>query len=77
MQAFLHTRQGRLASSTEDSDVSARLAVDNQLALGNASDGYTVQIGGFQGVPDAIMLIAIKRDGTCFLSISTRLTEGR
>jgi hypothetical protein len=73
MQAFLHTCQGRLTSNTEDGDMSARLAVDNQLAIGNASDGYTIQIGGFQGVPDAIAFIAIKGHGMCFLSISTKL----
>lgn len=73
MQAFLHTCQGRLTPNTEDGDVPARLAVDNQLALGNASDGYTVQIGGFQGAPDSIAFIAIKGHGMCFLLIFTRL----
>ena len=73
MQAFLHTRQGRLTSTTEDGDVSARLVVDNQLALGKPSDGYTVQISGFQETPDAIAFIAIKGHGLCFLLISTTL----
>ena len=73
MQAFLHTRQGRSTSNTEDDNVSARLTVDNQLALGNTSDGYTVQISGFQETSDSIVFIAIKEHGLCFLLISTTL----
>lgn len=72
MQAFLHTCQGRLASNAEDGDGSARLTVDNRLALGNILNGYTIQIGCFQGVSDAIVFIGIQEHGVCFLSISTR-----
>jgi acyl CoA:acetate/3-ketoacid CoA transferase alpha subunit len=53
--------------------MSARLVVDNRLALGNVSDGYTVQVGGFQGIPDAIAFIAVKGHGECFPSIPTTL----
>ena len=76
MQAFLHTRQGRLTSNTEDGDVSARLTVDNHLALCNASDGYTVQIGGFQETSDAIAFITIKGHGLFFYSFPPRFTNG-
>jgi hypothetical protein len=66
MQALLHTCQGRLAPNTESGDVSARLTVENRLTLGNASDGYTFQIGGFQGVSDAIAFISVKGHGMHF-----------
>ena len=69
MQAFLHTCQGRLAPDAEDA---ARLTVDNQLALGSVSDGYTVQVGGFRGASDAIAFIAVKGHGMRFLSSFTK-----
>jgi len=75
MQPFLHTCRGRLGSNTEDDDVSTRLTVDNRLALGNTPDGYTVQIGGFQGISDAIAFIAIKGHGMRFLSTSQGFTK--
>ena len=75
MQALLHTCQGRLVSNTEDDDVSTRLTVNNRLALGNASDGYTVQISGFQGVSDAIAFITVRGRGMYFLFISMKLHQ--
>ena len=69
MQAFLHNCQGRPAPNIEDA---ARLKVDNQLVSGDAPDSYTIQIGGFREVSDAIAFIVVKRHGTHFLSFSTK-----
>jgi hypothetical protein len=76
MQAFLHTRQGRLSPITEDGDVLARLTIDNRLTSGGVSEGYIVQIGGFQGVPDAVAFIAVKGHGMHFGLIPQSFTEG-